>query len=265
MFSSLMETISSPFKKPVVTKKPIFNNRDGFKNHVAFCFLILQETRVFPLDVSRYIIITLLKGGQYFLNYEADFDKNGILYYLGTDGRSHYVHPQTRNMIRCTPEKIYSGNILQSFCHDVTSLFRDSGNSHIVQNWHYADDAALRDVLTKDLCMYIQFLKHSVIPIKYTMRHGYPGGHAMRSWNFEATNDPINDAIINKTWVVLDVRVEDPSISPTVLLNSASFDIMNPDGKSYHTFRIRLTGPNSSQSHYFMMAGFELYGTLFDY
>jgi len=242
----------------------LFKDHDSFRDHVLFCYLVLQELRAFPVDVSRYIIHMILKDGIYLLNYVSDFDTNGILYYLGTDEkRSAYKHPQERDMVECAPARIYSGNILQSFCHNTTYLFKE--HHHIVQNWHYIDDASMLDIFKKDLCMYIRFLHHSVNPVKYTMRHGYPGGHAMRSWNFEATNDSIQDAITKKTWVVLDERKDDNSISPTVLANTATFEIQNPNVRSYHTFRIRLTGPNSSQSNYLMMAGFEIYGTLYHY
>jgi len=265
MFNSIIDSIPYLRKKKEENKNMIFRDQKSFKDHIVFCYLILQEARVFPLDVSRYIIQTILKNGLYFLNYVSDFDQNGILYYLGTnEKRESYIHPQERHMIECTPTRFYSGNILQAFCYDTKYFFRNRADN-IVQNWHYIDEEAGKDILRKDLCMYIRFLQHSVIPVKYTMRHGYPGGHAMRSWNLEATNDKINDAILNSTWVVLDERVEDTSISPNLLSNTASFDLNKADFRSYHTFRIRLTGPNSSLSHYFMMAGFEIYGTLFNY
>jgi len=261
MLNSFLDVVLNRQKVPA---RMVF--KDGsFKEHAVFCFLILKEIRVFPLDIARYIIQMVLKDGIFLTKYQTDFDKNGILYFLGTDhNTAKYMHPQERNMVECTPVKIYSGNILQSFCHDTTYLFKGT-HDNIVQNWHYTDEGSLLDLFRKDLCMYIRFLRHSVLPIKYTIRHGYPGGHALRSWNLEATNDKIEDAITNKTWVILDERNEDLSISPTHLSNSATFDIQYPDSKCYNTFRIKLTGPNSSQSHYLMMAGFEMYGTLFPY
>jgi hypothetical protein len=264
--TSTLESVHIIKSSEAYKKKFRFLDHDSFAKHSVFCFLILNETHI-PLDLTRLIIRMMLMDGTYFLNFESDFDKNGILYYLGTNEyKSPYDHPEKRKYVKCTPEKFYSGNILQAFCHDVTTLFAGKGyDSSIVQNWHYTDEHSMQDVLTKDLCMYIQFLEHSIIPVKYTMRHGYPGGHAMRSWNFEATNDTIADAIINKTWVVLDERVDDLSINHAHLINSASFDVQKSDGTPYHTFRLRLTGPNSSQSPYFMMAGFEFYGSLFHY
>lgn len=65
-----------------------------FHNHGALCFLVLYHTSGLPLDVIRYILAMLIRGRKF--EYASDFDKNGILYYLGTRGYSDVY--QVRNV-----------------------------------------------------------------------------------------------------------------------------------------------------------------------
>jgi hypothetical protein len=208
--------------------------------------LFTQLTDEIPMDVIRYIIFILLSEGRWF-EHASDFDKNGVLYFLGTDkGKfSGYQHPETLGYVNLERKKIFQGTIQQAFMWNETA-------PNIVQNWCYQGWNGNYG----PLFMSLQFLKHSLIPTKYTIRHGYPGGHALRNWNFEASHD-------GKDWIVLVEYKKCKDISDHSLGCTASFDV--PVGNvSYQHFRIHVTGLTDGNSFYCMMAGFEIYGFLKD-
>jgi hypothetical protein len=221
----------------------------SFHDRTFAAFLLISRADFFPMDVSKYIIFFILREGIWFDQFEYNFDKNGILYYLGCDEgkEADYVHPQTLGFVSCTPVNIFQGTTQQAFSHRY-----DPG---LVQNWCYKgyNQNGPTDQ-TKELFMAIQFNKHSVVPTRYTIRHGYPGGHALRNWNFEGSNN-------GEEWFLISEHIEDESLSDASLASSASFEIPGHT-ESYSHFRIFVTGKSSGGSTYLMMAGFELYGCL---
>lgn len=86
MYKTFEISPSKPMQKgKKQSKLPDFD----FVNVAILSFLILKNTKLFdlPLDIVRFIISKLL--ALCFVkrfDYEFDFDKNGILYFLGTRG-----------------------------------------------------------------------------------------------------------------------------------------------------------------------------------
>ena len=93
--------------------------------------------------------------------------------------------------------------------------------------------------------------KNSIIPNYYSMKHDYTG-YVVRNWKFEGSND-------GKSWDILKQHDNDTSI-PQQFGASASWSLQNIN-KSYRFLRLTQTGKNSFGDDYFMLSGFEVYGT----
>jgi E3 ubiquitin-protein ligase HECTD1 len=225
--------------------KPKFR---GTREDLFRAYLILSHNNDgVPMDVVRYIIMLALKDGRWF-EYEHDFDKNGILYYLGTDEGKKTYYGFPRDYVKVFPTPIFQGSVEQAF--------KWSGEApKIVQNWCYKGWADNQKSMHGELWFSIEFLNHTVVPTKYTIRHGYPGGHALRNWNFEATND-------GKKWKVLESYKDNKKMGDRDLNCTATFEIPADKRDAYNRFRIFVTGVTDQQSYYLMMAGFEIYGFL---
>jgi len=227
--------------------KPKFR---GTKEDLFNAYLILSHNNFgIPMDVVRYIIILALKDGTWF-EYVHDFDKNGILYYLGTnEGKNtDYVFPGQLGFVKVNPITIFQGSVQQAFKWNEEA-------PKIVQNWCYKGWGDNQKEMKGELWFSIEFLQHIVVPTKYTMRHGYPGGHALRNWNFEASND-------GKIWIVLETYKDNTKIRDRDLSCTATFEISPERRDSFTHFRIFVTDVTEQQSYYLMMAGFEIYGFL---
>jgi hypothetical protein len=104
--------------------------------------------------------------------YTSDFDTHGILYYLGTQQRTHnYSNPLDIGAVRVLSAPLKSDS-------DRLSVFvgRDEQRG-VVDNveggWFTVD-----------------FLLHAILPTHYSLRHyNSKDSHALRSWRFEASNN----------------------------------------------------------------------------
>lgn len=87
----------------------------GWKETIFEIYCLMKLADVVPLDVTKYIILFILRDGIWLTDYQYDFDTNGILYWLGTEGgkRSKYEFPGKLQQITCTPKGIFQGSIDQ--------------------------------------------------------------------------------------------------------------------------------------------------------
>jgi hypothetical protein len=169
------------------------------------------------------------------LEYESDFDTNGVLFLLGTNGRTTaYVNPHTTGKVVVTSSPITNGT-LEGF----SGHARPPGDGY-----NFTTNVAGSFVALQ--------LPLALAVTRYTFRKDAQGGcYALRNWNFEGSNDGVE-------WVVLRQHVNDQSLAAQQYA-TASWDV-NPDGLAFSHFRIHQTGVNSSGNHYLMMGGLELYG-----
>jgi len=168
--------------------------------------------------------------------YESDFDTNGLLFLLGTNGRTTaYVNPHTTGKVVVTASSI-GGGTLEGFIGHARPV---THGEHNYTNCVAGSFVALQ-------------LPLAVAVTRYTLRHDAHGAnYVLRNWNFEGSNDGVD-------WVVLRQHVNDQSLAAQQYA-TASWDI-NPDGLAFSHFRIHQTGMTSYGEHHLMMAGLELYG-----
>jgi hypothetical protein len=166
--------------------------------------------------------------------YHHDFDDNGILNYVATNGgTTAYVNPHTSGKVIVTPSSIYPGHgTVEGF------IGRLPPRGHTLTN-----DAAGSSVAIQ--------LPLPVSVTRYTLRNGRATTdmyYVLRNWNFEGSNDGVE-------WAVLRQHANDQSIALQAH-STASWDADN----GLFTHRILATGPDSSGSNIVAVGGLELYG-----
>jgi len=161
-----------------------------------------------------------------------NFDQNGILYWLGTNGKTMgWSNPCGRGEVR-----ILSSGLDPSSADPSTIAGR----------------VAVRCV-TRPMdhaWFIIDFLHRKIKPTHYMLRHYISfDTEALRNWNFEGSNN-------GKDWELIKHHRDDDSLKTkgqchTWLVGTPNF---------YSMFRIIQTGFNSNNHKYLALGGFEIYG-----
>eukprot|EP01083_Nonionella_stella_P180535 644111_1 len=277
--------------------------------------LQVQPSGIIASEVVFEVLKYLMKHGEtpvrfnicprkiYLTDYEYDFDRNGVVYYLGSKARSTtYANPH------------YTGEVVVSMSH-----LGDRGELHNVVSrdrtytWTSSDPAGW-------ICVDLGENRR-LRPTAYTLRHGCDNADDeeddyIRNWAFEASCDGTN-------WTALRVHINDQNIhsefgthtwclnarhnnhssdcccslcdgdieagvvaktdtekcaaetdertlkninqEPDQCFESGSLNgsAKNLTGK-YRMFRIRSTGLNSSDDHCLVICGIEIYGELYE-
>ncbi|CAG0885275.1 unnamed protein product [Cyprideis torosa] len=176
-------------------------------------------------------------------NYSYDFDTNGVIYWIGTNGgiASEWVNPAAHGLVvvtSSTGRSLPYGKLENILSRDPSAL-----------NCHTNDDKKAWFAI--DLGVWL-------LPSCYTLRHarGY-GRSALRNWSIQASKDGIS-------WVVLRTHVDDESLDDPGATATWSLPPMGPEeGMGYRHIKIAQMGKNSSgQTHYLSLSGFEIYGTV---
>lgn len=173
-------------------------------------------------------------------NYQSDFDEQGLLYWIGTNGRTaaEWVNPAQYGLVVVTSSE--GRNLPYGRLEDILS--REPG----ALNCHTNDDR--RAWFAIDLGVWIS-------PTSYTLRHarGY-GRSALRTWQLQGSKDGIN-------WTVLlehnrDEKLGEPGSTATWQIPP------HPDESGgWRHIRVQQMGKNASaQTHYLSLSGFEIYG-----
>uniref|UniRef100_A0A915PQB4 E3 ubiquitin-protein ligase n=1 Tax=Setaria digitata TaxID=48799 RepID=A0A915PQB4_9BILA len=181
------------------------------------------------------------RGTKISFTYASDFDDRGIIYWLGTNGRTvaEWTNPASVNVVFVTSS---DGERLPYGQHE-DILSRDALNCHTSddKNAHF----------TIDLGVYFY-------PSTYTLRHarGY-GRSALRNWLLQGSQN-------GRTWDVLVVHENDTSLNYPG--STATWPVVCSEGKGpYRYIRIAQNGKNASnQNHYLSLSGFEIYGDIVD-
>lgn len=168
--------------------------------------------------------------------YQTDFDKNGILYFLGTNfGKEPYQNPHIRGLVVVTataaPE---TGKVEETISHDPAKCnLVAKPNTHVL----------------------IDFKEHKIMATKYTLRHTLTRDtEALRNWSLEASNDGTNFKEIIK-------HVNDSALNTKGGSHTWDLDPSKSD-EFFRYWRIVQWGNNSSNNQYFSLAGAEFYGLL---
>ncbi|XP_052768700.1 E3 ubiquitin-protein ligase HECTD1-like isoform X1 [Mya arenaria] len=184
----------------------------------------------------------LKEGRQITFGHQHDFDKNGLLYWIGTNGMAvaEWINPGQYNLVVVTASE--GRNLPYGKLEDILS--RDSA----ALNCHTNDDRKAWFAI--DLGVWI-------LPTCYTLRHarGY-GRSALRNWLFQVSKD-------GTTWTTLYEHKNDTSLMEPG--STASWPLVAPreETQGWRHVRIQQNGKNASgQTHYLSLSGFEIYGTL---
>lgn len=175
--------------------------------------------------------------------YEQDFDENGIIYWLGTNGKTvkDWVNPARHNIVNVSASE--GRSLPYGRLEDVIS--RDSA----AVNCHTNDDKS---------AWFMIDLGVNVIPTAYTLRHsrGY-GRSALRNWLFQMSKD-------GTTWSTLKTHENDESLQEPGSTSTWQLEMPEElkDGKDgWNMLRIQQNGPNASrQTYYLSVSGLEVYG-----
>jgi hypothetical protein len=168
--------------------------------------------------------------------YNEDFDKNGIIYHIGSAGKTReWVNPASREIRVIT---VKSCELMKdsepAFCWIGRKTVR-CVTRNLMNSWFSVD-----------------FIDHFICPTHYTLRHYSSWDtEALRNWVFEASND-------EKNWVLIDTRNNDSSLSSKGASKTFSVSL----SKHFRIFRIRLTGLNSNNHYNLACSGFEIYGSV---
>ncbi|XP_050441159.1 E3 ubiquitin-protein ligase HECTD1 isoform X2 [Adelges cooleyi] len=172
-----------------------------------------------------------------------DFDKNGILYWVGTNGKTSidWVNPGQYGLMLVQSSD--GRNLPYGQVEDILS--RDS----VAINCHSNDDS--KAWFSIDLGLW-------VIPTEYTLRHarGY-GRSALRNWLFQMSKDGTN-------WTTLYTHMDDTALNEPGNTATWSIEINDKEeNQGWRYIRIQQNGKNASgQTHYLSLSGFEIYGTV---
>ncbi|XP_065564117.1 E3 ubiquitin-protein ligase HECTD1-like isoform X3 [Artemia franciscana] len=184
----------------------------------------------------------LKEGPPVTFSHNSDFDQNGIIYWIGTNGKtiSDWVNPANANLVIVSSSE--GRSLPYGKLEDILS--RDSSPL----NCHTNDDR--RAWFAIDLGLWL-------IPSAYTLRHarGY-GKSALRNWNLQVSKDGAN-------WITLFNHTDDTSLNDPGSTATWPLDAPAGETQGWRHIRIMQTGRNASgQTHYLSLSGFEIYGTV---
>jgi hypothetical protein len=177
--------------------------------------------------------------------YSSDGDKNGIMYFLGSNMGmdSNWTNPATSDIVAIESSASAPGFIMNDFLK--RSPFTSSGDKMCVEG-----------SLANPAWISISLGAWVVKPYCYSLRAPHGNGY-LRNWNLEARLD-------EGPWIVLSENNEQASLSSAN--GMCTWPLFFADHTKavslYNQFRIVLTGPNSAGVLKLRAAGFELYGQL---
>jgi len=169
--------------------------------------------------------------------FSSDFDKRGIMYYLGTKGYTQaWQNPGVIGAVNVTSTPLAS--------HPPSE-----------PSWAIVGRDIIRCVTVpgKESWFMIDLLHWRVCPTAYTLRHYSSWDtEALRDWKLQGSND-------GKKWSKLLSHKKDCSLNKKG--ESKTWAIPRTK-KAFRFFRILQTGKNSNGHWYCALSGFEVYGTL---
>uniref|UniRef100_A0A336LX55 E3 ubiquitin-protein ligase n=1 Tax=Culicoides sonorensis TaxID=179676 RepID=A0A336LX55_CULSO len=193
----------------------------------------------YDMDRANFYYLKKLKENpDLCFKHQHDFDENGIIYFIGTNGKTtEWVNPAQYGLVTVTSSE--GKQLPYGKLEDILS--RDS-----ISNCHTKDNK--KAWFAVDLGVF-------VIPTAYTMRHarGY-GRSALRNWLFQMSKDGVN-------WVTLMTHSDDKSLADPGSTCTWKIECPSDETQGYRHIRIHQNGRNASgQTHYLSLSGLEIYG-----
>ncbi|GAB0092249.1 E3 ubiquitin-protein ligase Ufd4 [Sergentomyia squamirostris] len=195
----------------------------------------------YDMDRSTYFFLKKLRenGNKTTFKHQYDFDENGLIYYIGTNGKTtEWVNPAQYGLVTVTSSE--GKQLPYGKLEDILS--RDS----ISINCHTKDNKKAWFAI--DLGVFL-------IPTAYTLRHarGY-GRSALRNWMFQMSKDGV-------TWQTLYTHSDDKSLVEPGSTCTWAIECCPDESIGFRHVRIQQNGRNASgQTHYLSLSGFEIYG-----
>ncbi|KAJ8975323.1 hypothetical protein NQ317_008309 [Molorchus minor] len=195
----------------------------------------------YDYDRNSYQFLKKLRDPKYqTFKHSHDFDENGLVYFIGTNGKtsSEWINPGQYGLVTVTSSD--GRNLPYGRVEDILS--RDPS----ALNCHTNDDK--RAWFSIDLGVYI-------IPTAYTLRHarGY-GRSALRNWHFQMSRD-------GQMWTTLYAHSLDMSLNDPGSTATWPLEVPTDEYQGWRHVRIQQAGKNASgQTHYLSLSGFEIYG-----
>ena len=163
--------------------------------------------------------------------YSSDFDANGLLYWLGTDGgRSAWRNPMDAGRVTVTASSQHQGTPNMVVGREAQMCY--TGND--ANAWFAVDLGEGR----------------AIQPTHYSLRHWNIAAHALRHWVLEASSD-------GAAWTALRTHANDTSLAAQAG-STASWPLAAD--RAYRHFRVRQTGKCGAGYDQLMLSGFEIYG-----
>lgn len=164
----------------------------------------------------------------------SDFDRNGILFFLGCQyGMEDYKNPVERGLLNVVCSEIAA---------DSAPVMAAAGRAAV----RCLSTAKPNSFFTFD------FLDCGVIPTHYSLRHYSSWDvEALRFWNFEGFN--------GKEWKILNRHVNDTFLNKRGATHTWKLPFIS---EVFTCFRIVQTGKNSNDNLYLALSGFEVYGRI---
>ena len=188
--------------------------------------------------VSTHVIAVAVAAGITF-THVSDFDTNGVLYHLATEGGARpYANPHAAGRVVASMSSVHEP-------YGSADLFVQHAHPRPVQN--FTEDTA-------GSWMAVDLGEGRALRVgRYTLRHDDTGGCALRRWRLEGSADGTG-------WTTLKTHADDAGLTNTASMSTATW--MVEAAGAFRHFRILQTGPNAGGNQQLFCAGIELYGTL---
>ena len=183
--------------------------------------------------------------------YKSDFDHNGALYYLGTQGLTKkYENPHKLKLIKAFGSSLLSGNFYDFVGRKFTNLSTENE-----ENSFFGIDLGPE-----------RYLK----PTSYSIKNRDSDTNVLLCWNFQGSNDKINFEILDKRIFSseTDEKLNDKTRKYRHLLKKpkttstwgVSKKIREKYPNGFRYFLLKQIGKNSSKNYNLAISGFEIYG-----
>jgi len=198
--------------------------------------------------------------------YQYDFDRNGVLWYLGfqnvplqdwKEDDSVWRNPCLDGsvLVRTGGGQSDADNPKNPEPEGKANTAKPNQKNEITKPENFLSRRPVVnghvDAINSYFC--VSFQDYEISPTHYTLRHGNEVARgALRNWVLEAK-------VGADSWVILKEHLEDSSLNSGFATHTWELD----DVRQYFgDFRVRITGANSGGRYFIDVGGFELYGIL---
>ena len=170
--------------------------------------------------------------------FESAFDTNGILHHIGTrGGTAAYRNPHELGEVVSSASSLGNRAAVEHFVQHAHAAPVHNYTSNNAQSWLAVDLGEGRSLVVNHYCL-------------RSDQHNN-GSHKLRNWELQGSLD-------GQTWQTLRAHQRDMSLSSRSM-STAAWPV-DAGAQAFRHFRILQTGVNSTNMHFLMCTGIELYG-----